>query len=503
MPFTGRSRETIRSELLASWAANYAALGLTLQTSAGSDAWLMASAFAVQMEGIEAQAEQTALDILPDTAGAEALDRHAYVDGIARRAGFTARHTVTVTGAAATTYTIPAGTRMSASDGTPYVVESASVVTTGGPATGPITVRAVEAGATGTAAVGDVLTFATAPTGLNSTGVVASTLRDGTDAESDESLADRIISRRRERPGSGNRADWASWVEGYTGTEIAQTFVYPLLAPPASYPGAGTPSTPGCVTVVAVGPAQGDSVTNTRIVPTDDASTRPVGGGAELTRIKDYIEGDRLPDGTDVSSTPNDPLRPVTVTPGNYGIEEIAVSAENVVMDVIVSFANILQWSGTLTVSSATSSTLVIAGDQLDKVGFRIIVNIGTGNYRGGFKLFTLGAGSFDGFFTTFTMSDATIATATGTIYPGHGNFNAMRTAALAYFDALGPGDTTPASRWPTEDDTARARLYITALAAAVNGAEGVLSATTTTPAADVSPAAKTVVTLGTFRTTT
>ena len=86
---------------------------------------------------------------------------------------------------------------MSASDGTPYVVESASVVTSGGPAAGTITVRAVEAGATGTADVGDVLTFATAPTGLNSTGTVASTLRDGTDAESDESLADRIISRTR------------------------------------------------------------------------------------------------------------------------------------------------------------------------------------------------------------------------------------------------------------------------------------------------------------------
>ena len=503
MPFVGRSRETIRSELLASWAANYAALGLTLQTSLGSDAYLMASAFAVQMEGIEAQAEQTALDILPDTAGAEALDRHAYVDGIARRAGFTARHTVTVTGAAATTYTIPAGTRMSASDGTPYVVESASVVTSGGPATGTITVRAVEAGATGTADVGDVLTFATAPTGLNSTGTVASTLRDGTDAESDESLADRIISRRRERPGSGNRADWASWVEAYTGTEIAQTFVYPLLAPPASYPGAGTPSTPGCVTVVAVGPAQGDSVTNTRIVPLDDdLGTRTP--GAELVLIEDYIEGDRLPDGTDVSSTPNDPLRPVTVTPGNYGVEAISTVPQTVVMSVVVSYANILQWSGTMTVVSATSSTLVVSGDQTANSGFRALVSIGS-TYRGSYKLFTLGTGTFGGVNTTFPMTDPTIATAVAltTVYPGHGNFNAMRTAALNYFDSLGPGDTTPASRWPAEDDTARARLYITALAAAVNGAEGVLSATTTTPASDVSPAAKTVVELTFFRTTT
>lgn len=501
MAFTGRSRETIRSELLASWAANYASRGETLQTSAGSDAYLMASAFAVQMEGIEAQAEQTALDILPDTASAEALDRHAFVDGIARRSGFTARLSVTVTSGVATTFTIPAGTRMSFSDGTPYVVESASVTTSGGPPSGTITVRATEAGITGTRVIGDVLTFATAPSGLNPTGTVASVLRQGTDAESDEDLATRIIARRRERPGSGNRADWASWVEAYTGTEITQTFVYPLLAPPVSFPGAGTPSTPGCVTVVAVGPAQGDSVTNTRIVPTDDASTRTA--GAQLTRIEDYIEGDRLPDGTDVSDTPNDALRPVTVTPGNYCVQAISVSAENVVIDVVVSFANILQWSGTMTIVSASSSTLVVSGDHTDKVGMRIIANIGTGNYRGGFKLFTLGAGSFDSIDTTFTMSDATIATATGTVYPGHGNFSAMRTAALGYFDALGPGDTSPASRWPTEDDTSRARLYITALAAAINGAEGVLSAETTTPAADVSPAAKTVVTLGTFRTTT
>lgn len=503
MAFTGRSRDTIRSELLSLWAAEYAARGETLQTALGSDAYIRAAALAVIMEGVEAQAEQTALDILPDTASAEALDRHAYVDGIARRAGFTARHTVTVTSAVAGPYTIPAGTRMSASDGTPYVVEDASVTTAGGPPTGTITVRAIDAGAAGTRTVGDVLTFATAPTGLNSTGTVASTVRDGTDAESDEDLAARIIARRRERPGSGNRADWANWVESYTGTEIAQTFVYPLLSPPTSYPGAGTANTPGCVTVVAVGPVQGDSVTNTRIVPTDDASTRTA--GAELTRIEDYIEGDRLPDGTDVSDTPNDPLRPVTVTPGNYGVEAMTTSSVDVVVDVIVSYANILQWAGTMTVVSATSSTLVVSGDQTANAGFRALVNIGTGNYRGGFKLFTLGAGVFGGVNTTFTMTDSTISTATAasSVYPGHGNFNAMRTAALAYFDALGPGDTSPASRWPTEDDTARATLYITALAAAVNGAEGVLSATTTTPAADSTPAAKTVKTLSTFRTTT
>ena len=501
MAFTGRSRDTIRSALLADWAALYASRGVTLLTAAGSDAYLWASALAVQIEGVEAQAEQTARDILPDEASTEALDRHAYVDGLSRRAGLTTRLTVTVTSSVAGTYSIPAGTRMQFSDGTPYLVESASVTTAGVSPSGSITVRAVDPGVSGNRTVADVMTFASTPTSLDSTGTVAATVRAGTDAESDTSLAERVIARRRDRPGSGNRADWANWVESYTGTEIAETFVYPLLAPPASFPGAGTVSTPGTLTVVAIGPAQGDSVTPTRIVPTDDASSRTAGG--ELTRIQDYIEGDRLPDGTDISANPNDALRPVPVAVGNYSVEAMAVVGQNVSITVVVSSPNTIQWGGTLTVVSATTTELVLSGDQLDKAGLRALVNLGTANYRGGYKLFTLGAAVFDTVNTTFTMSDETIATATGTVWPGHGNFNAMRTAALAYFDALGPGDTSPASRWPSENDTARARLYITALAAAINGADGVLSATTATPAADVVPAAKTVVTLGTFLTTT
>ena len=64
-----------------------------------------------------------------------------------------------------------------------------------------------------------------------------------------------------------------------------------------------------------------------------------------------------------MSDTPNDPLRPVTVT-GNYCVQAISVSPEDVVVDVVVSYANILQWSGTMTVVTATSTQLVVSGDQ-------------------------------------------------------------------------------------------------------------------------------------------
>lgn len=498
MAFVGRSRETIRSALLADWASLYASRGETLLVSPGSDAYLWASALAVQIEGTEAQAEQLTRDILPDEASTEALDRHAFVDGVTRLAGFAARMTVTVSSAVATSYAIPAVTRMAFGDGTLYIVESASVTTSGGTPTGTITVRAVTTGAASNRDVGDVLTFTSTPTGLNSTGTVATIVRAGTDAESDASLAQRIITRRRERPGSGNRADWRGWTLTYTGTEIADAYVYPLLAPPVSFPGAGTPSTPGTLTVVATGPAQGDDVTNTRIVPTDDASARTA--GAELTRVEDFIEGTRLPDGTDVSDTPNDALRPVPVAVGNYCVQAIATVSQPVLLTVVVSAANDVQWSGTMTVVSATSSELVVSGDQTAQSGKRALVALGEANRRGSYKLFTLGTGTFDATNTTFTMADDDIATATGTVYPGVANFEAIRTAVLNYFDTLGPGDTSPASRWPSEDDGARASVYRTALAAAAIGAEGVLSCTTATPSSDVTPAAKTVVTLTTLR---
>ena len=498
MAFVGRSRETIRSALLADWASLYASRGETLLVSPGSDAYLWASALAVQIEGTEAQAEQLTRDILPDEASTEALDRHAFVDGVTRLAGFAARMTVTVGSAVATSYTIPSVTRMAFGDGTLYIVETASVTTSGAPPTGTITVRAASTGANSNRGVSDVLTFTSTPTGLNSTGTVATIVRAGTDAESDASLAQRIITRRRERPGSGNRADWRGWTLTYTGTEIADAYVYPLLAPPVAFPGAGTPSTPGTLTVVATGPAQGDDVTNTRIVPTDDVSARTA--GAELTRIQEFIEGTRLPDGTDVSANPNDALRPVPVAVGNYCVQAIATVSQPVLLTVVVSAANDVQWSGTMTVVSATSTTLVVSVDQTAQSNKRALVALGEANRRGSYKLFTLGTGVYSSPNTTFAMADDDIATATGTVYPGVANFEAIRAAVLAYFDTLGPGDTSPASRWPSEDDGARASVYRTALAAAAIGAEGVLSCTTATPSSDVTPAAKTVVTLTTFR---
>ena len=506
MSFTGRARDTIRDQLLSFWAQEYAAStgAPLLLTAPGSDAYLWASALAVMLEGLEAQAESVTRDILPDQASDEAIARHGGVDGVARRPGVRASHTVTVAGPANVNVTFATGARLAFSDGTLYSIDTASVLLSGGGHTGTITVTAVEIGAAGTRAVGDTLTWVSTPTGLNATGTVASVVTTGTDQESYSAWAQRIIARRQERPASGNRADWQDWVERYTGTTVARAYVYPLLAPPASYPGAGTPDTPGCVTVVAVGPAQGDDLVHKRVVPLDDdGGTRTA--GAALPLIRGYIEGDYTIAGE--ATTDGTMLRPVTMVAANAAVEAISEVSQNVVLSCAMTTANAFPWTGAQAIILSTDTTIKVTGDYRALSGKRALVLPATPTERGGYRAVTLGLSSFSAGVTTFTqVAGQEVGFPVGSIYPCPPNWETIRADVFSHFDALGPGDTTPASRWPSEDVEARATLYRTGLAAdVINGAQtpavatGVLSCTVTTPAADVTPAAKTVVTLGTL----
>ena len=510
--YVGRPRATIRDEILALWSVQYLALSpsLRLLVAPGSDAFILASAIAVQLEGLEAQMEQVGRDILPDQASPEAVARHGYVDGVARRPGTVARHSAPVTNAVDGVKTIPVGSRMAYSDGTLYGVSETSVTITAG--TGVVTAVAIEPGSAGTRDTGDVLTWTAAITGLDPTGTVASgpTAVEGTDEESIADWAQHIIELRRERPGSGNRSEWREWCTDYIGTEIETAYIYPLLEPPSTYPGAGVPETPGCVTVVAVGPAQGASVVNKRLVPYDDANART--SGAELPRIRGYIEGTYT-----ITGVPTDTgtmLRPVTMLAENASVEAIQTTAENVVIACEMNEANAFAWTGSHAITSASTTTIVVAGDQTalnGKIAQVLVDAPTTTNTRGGYRVYTLPVGVFAAGETTWTFTTPFPDTPTGTLYPATPADALIRTATFSLFDGLGPGDTSPASRWPPESAGARATLYRSALAAAVltsvpsvspQGAlvltpTGVLSAEVTTPAVDVTPGAKTVVILG------
>lgn len=502
MPFVVRNRAEIRDQLLAYWSAEYSARGETLLTSVGSDAYLLASQIAVVQEALDAQAAQTARDILPDQASTSALERFGVVYGLPRPQGTNTTLTVEVTGAApSTTYAIPSGTQMAFADGTLYNVTTTSV-TTSLSNTANVAAVSADVGSATARSVGDVLTFQTAPAGLNPTGTVT-IVTAGVDEATDDEYRALILSRLQDRPASGNRADWRDWVLSYTGTEIVQAYVYPLLEPPAVVPGPGVTATPGCVTVVAVGPAQGTSVDNTRVVPIDDGSSRFP--GATLPLIVGYIEGTNTISGVPTSS--GEQLRPVTIAPNNYTIEAIRPDTTNVAVQVLNTAANPASFTATPTVhSSSTSTSIQVVGDYsatgaVDLSGKTAQVLVGAGLIRGGYEGTTLGTGTYNGGTgrTTFPVSALL-----GFPIPGSGsllgtapNLQQIRDAVFAYFDQLGPRDTSPPSRWPSEDVTGRSTLWRAALAGAVVNVQGVQNVTVLDPPADVTPAyVKGVVTL-------
>lgn len=503
--YVGRSRDTIRDALLTAWSAEYAALTppKTLNVTPGSWAYLLASAVAVVLEGQEAQAAQVDRDILPDQASPDALARHGYVWGIERSPGVKAALLLDVTGTLSTTVTIPANTILTYSDGTRYVATDASVALDSA-GEGQIAAQAEAYGAAGTRATGDALSFVSAPTGLNTAASVDSTTTEGADPDSDEEYAAAILAQLQERPGAGNRADWAAWCSAYTALgEVQQEFVYPLYQPPSPFV-AGTPGTegvPGYVTVLVVGPAQGDSINDTRLFG--------LSPGSRYTGMMNYIEGAVNSSGTVITNGIQ--LRPVTLPIGNYSIEVPSVSTQDVVVQCTMNAANAFPFSATPAIhASSTTTSVVVTGNYsssgTDLSSLAALVNVGTGNYRGGYYKTTLGTGVYNGGTDRTAFPVSTLpGTPSGTMYPAPPNWSAIRLAVFAFFDSLGPGDATDpdSARWPAPANTDGgfpSVVYTQALARVVMNADnGVLSATTTTPAATVTPAAKTMVTLDTF----
>lgn len=514
MSFTPRTRREIALAYLQRWSAEYAAASppRVLLTAPGSDAALDAEAVAVELEGIEVAAAQASRDIIPTTASDAAVARFGYAFGVDRYPGSLASYFVAITNAPPLTEVpIPAGTQMATPDGVLLDVIDTLVVANGsGNAT--LSLKTTTVGAA-SIAVGTALTFTIAPTGLQPTGTVSSVdaANSGANEESYSAWARHIVEVMQEKPASGNRAWWREVVKRYVGTTITNAFVYPLVMPD------GTTETPGCLTVVAIGPAQGTSATNTRVVPANDLALRVP--DAFLVRIMEYIEGDRTATGAAVTDGSGEQLRPAVIRSyltGDWGVYACGVQTQDVVAAVTVSAANAFEFTSTPTVHATSDTTHVrVTGDYTgtgieDLVGLRALVDLGTANYRGGFYGVTLGASSYDGGsnVTTFLVSALPAAPVAGsTLYPAPGNWSSIRDAAIAFFDALGPGDTAPPSRWPPEDNATfggffRSKLYRNSLGAALFDASGVLSASITTPGADVAALPRSIVTLGSFRVT-
>lgn len=463
MAFVARTREQIRAALLSALSSRFSAAGKTLSIEPGSHAYFLADALSVELMQTEAAAESLTHEILPDEA-VELLDRHATVHGLTRRAPIAAALRVIVTGTPSVTISITLPARLSSPSGLVYDCTSTSVVIDG-LGTGQIECAAQQAGSAGSLAAGTVMTWQSAPSGLDPTGEVFEVVTAGEDQESDDALRARILARIRQRPGSGNASDWQDWCESVDGIEEA--YVYPVLQP-----GTETGDTLGCVTVVVLGPPQGSSASNTRLVSND-----------KVSETIDYING--LRDTTGALVTDGIQLRPAAIADADWTVQRPSLTNVGVEIEITNTARYPFSWStGPLTVDGAsTASSLIVSGDQTALTGKIALVR--TDNVRGAWETTELKSGVFAAGKTTFTVSLSAAPVGGADAYPAPANWEALKTAVFTLFDSFGPRDTATARRWPTEDVRGRSKLYLSQLVSAALGVEGVVTASVTTPGTD------------------
>ena len=159
------------------------------------------------------------LQLLPDTAETEWLDRHGEIwlvnsDGTKGRKQATfSEGIVAFTGTSGTV--VPIGTQLSGAVG----YETTAAVTVGtGPSEGPV--RALDAGAVGNMPEGSNLSVVTNIPNLDTTAAVV-TMTGGVDTENDDDLRARILHRIQNPPMGGAQADYVTWALAVPGVTRA------------------------------------------------------------------------------------------------------------------------------------------------------------------------------------------------------------------------------------------------------------------------------------------
>lgn len=161
-----------------------------------------------------------ALQLLPDTAEHEWLDRHADIwlvnaDGsVGRKVATLAHGSVTMTGT--TGMIVPLATQLTDGD-TTYETTVAIVI---GELETPVNIIALDPGAAGNVAAGSKLSFVTALSGVDGTATVVD-LGGGADAETDDQLRQRVLRRIRQPPMGGAAYDYEAWALAVPGVTRA------------------------------------------------------------------------------------------------------------------------------------------------------------------------------------------------------------------------------------------------------------------------------------------
>jgi uncharacterized phage protein gp47/JayE len=217
MPFTTPNLTDIRADLL----RDLQNLQPDADVAVDSDNYVRATAVASAIEGLYQHQQWIVKQIFPDTADAEALDRHASLHGLSRKASAPATGSIAFTGTAGSA--IGVGVEVKTADGLAFVTTAGGNI--GGGGTVDLAAQALLPGAAGNVAAGTALTLTSPPAGVASGATVVS-MTGGVDTEADASLLARLLDILRNPPAGGNANDYRRWALEVSGVDSA--YVYPL-----------------------------------------------------------------------------------------------------------------------------------------------------------------------------------------------------------------------------------------------------------------------------------
>ena len=207
--------------------------------------------------GLHGHLDWLALQLMPDTAEIEHLDRWASIWNIVRKAAAKAQGSITFTGDNAAV--IPLGTVIQRSDGVEFITDAETTIVAGSVIAA---ITASVGGVDSNTAAASKVTLVTPIAGVDSAATVDGTgIINGTDTESDESLRARLLDRIQEPPHGGADFDYIKWALEVAGVTRAWVYAQEL--------GLGT-------------------VTVRFVVDDDPVSIIP--DAADITAVQDYID---------------------------------------------------------------------------------------------------------------------------------------------------------------------------------------------------------------------
>lgn len=172
--------------------------------------------------GLYGYLDWQALQIMPDTAELEHLERWSSIWGVPRKTATKAAITTGISFSAANGTIMPAGTQMQRTDGVLYEVQ-ADAVAVGGKVSPAI--MAVDAGEAANADAGVALTLTSPVLGVTATAVTTAPITGGADTETDASLRNRLLARIRTLPSGGAAQDYVTWALSVAG--VTRAWCYP------------------------------------------------------------------------------------------------------------------------------------------------------------------------------------------------------------------------------------------------------------------------------------